>query len=74
MSASSIRFVLDGQLIELDNVDPTPSIRITDQAGAPGVEFDTGEAVRLRVEFTDPGLADSHTATLDWGAGTPAGR
>ncbi len=37
----------------------------------PGIEFDTGEPVRLSVTFTDPGLADTHSVTLDWGDGTP---
>jgi hypothetical protein len=31
-----------------------------------------GTQLTLRAEFTDPGLADTHTASVDWGDGTVA--
>ena len=36
-------------------------------AGAPAL---AGLPVRVQATFTDPGVADTHTATLDWGDGT----
>jgi pentapeptide MXKDX repeat protein len=30
-----------------------------------------GDTVELATTFTDPGSADTHTATIDWGDGTP---
>jgi len=32
-----------------------------------------GDAATLAVTFTDPGAGDVHTATVDWGDGTPVG-
>lgn len=36
-----------------------------------GATIRPGEEYRLRASFTDPGSADTHSATIDWGDGTP---
>ncbi|MDB5390747.1 MAG: hypothetical protein JWM11_6393, partial [Planctomycetaceae bacterium] len=33
---------------------------------------DEGTSIKLTGSFIDPGLLDTHTATIDWGDGTPA--
>jgi len=53
-----------------DNVAPVVSLQTTDQAGDSSFEFGVGEVVKVTVTFTDPGIADTHTVTLDWGDGT----
>ncbi len=49
--------------IPVANVAPTVD-EIDDGAVAPGGELS------VPVSFTDPGVADTHTATVDWGDGT----
>jgi len=56
-----------GTINDDDNVAPNASIQITDLAGNPTIEFGTGELVKVTINFTDPGIADTHTVTLDWG-------
>ena len=64
-----------GTVLDSNNIAPAfdgPSLGTTDAAGAPGFEFATGESMRFEGEFTDPGLQDSHTVTVDWGDGSAA--
>jgi PKD repeat protein len=37
---------------------------------APVAPVPVGAAVEVRAQFTDPGVLDSHTATIDWGDGS----
>jgi murein DD-endopeptidase MepM/ murein hydrolase activator NlpD len=37
-----------------------------------GAILDEGGVATVSAEFTDPGTLDTHTATIDWGDGTPA--
>jgi hypothetical protein len=54
-----------------DNVLPVVSLMQTsDLAGNTGFEFSTGQTVKLKVDFSDPGLQDTHNITIDWGDGT----
>ncbi|MCP3974176.1 MAG: hypothetical protein GY720_06760 [bacterium] len=50
--------------ITIDNVVPVVT------AGADPAPVAENENVDVNATFTDPGLADSHTATIDWGDGT----
>jgi PKD repeat protein len=50
--------------VKVSNVDPKVD------AGR-GATIRPGEEYRLRASFTDPGSADTHSATIDWGDGTP---
>lgn len=50
--------------ITVTNVQPTID------AGAV-INGDEGSTVTLAATFVDPGLADTHTATIDWGDGSP---
>ena len=50
-------------IITVTNVDPTV-VAGGDQA------VNEGDLVVLSVVFTDPGIVDTHTATLDWGDGS----
>ncbi|MDH3980172.1 MAG: PKD domain-containing protein [Gammaproteobacteria bacterium] len=61
--------------INVVNVAPViESLSITDSAGRElGVDVLTapaGRQVRLEALFTDPGIPDTQTATIDWGDGT----
>lgn len=56
------------QTIDVENVAPTITGWKTDAAhGGEAAEQDTVEAT---LEFTDPGLLDSHTVVVDWGDGS----
>jgi hypothetical protein len=60
-----------GAILDNDNVAPVVKLmQTTDSAGTPGFEFTTGQTVKLKEDFTDPGLKDTHTVTIDWGDGT----
>ena len=54
----------DATTVTVVNVPPTviPS----------GAILDEGGVATVSAEFTDPGTLDTHTATIDWGDGTPA--
>jgi hypothetical protein len=61
-----------GTIVDDDNVAPTIGVMKTvDGAGADNFVFAPGQTVRLTGNFTDPGLADAHTATINWGDGSP---
>ena len=62
-----------GTIVDDDNVAPTIGVMKTvDGAGADTFVFAPGETVRLTGTFTDPGSADAHSATINWGDGSPA--
>ena len=48
------------------NVAPT----ITSLGGLPTDPISIGETIELTSTFTDPGIYDTHTATIEWGDGT----
>jgi PKD repeat protein len=50
-------------VVDVTNVAPTVSL------DAPGSAL-TGETVAVEVTFTDPGVLDTHSATIDWDDGT----
>jgi hypothetical protein len=57
---------VDTALVTIYNVPP-------DVEGGPGITVTLGDFINLEnVTFTDPGTADSHTATVNWGDGTAA--
>ena len=62
-----------GTILDANNVAPVISagMRTTDAGGVPMFQFSPGEAVRLAGAFTDPGTADTHVVSIDWGDGTP---
>jgi hypothetical protein len=54
-----------------DNKPPViDKILITDEAGVPKTTFRRGETVKVNVEFSDPGVADSHQWIVSWQDGT----
>ncbi len=62
--------VSDGRVTDTDRVTVTvtniaPSVVVSTEGAAEG-----GVAL-LTATFTDPGFVDTHTATVDWGDGTP---
>jgi hypothetical protein len=62
-----------GTILDDDNVAPVIAPLITsDTEGNRGIEFITGQTVKLTGTFTDPGLADTHTVTVHWGDGKAA--
>ena len=40
--------------------------------GVPTLSNNTGQATSLLATFTDPGTGETHTASINWGDGTPA--
>lgn len=54
----------DTFVVSVDNVAPTV-------AAGPDQTVDEGDTVSLATSFTDRGTLDTHTATIDWGDGTP---
>jgi hypothetical protein len=50
--------------LELDNLPPT-----IESITAPVAPVPLGSPVAITATFTDPGVADTHTATIDWGDG-----
>ena len=60
-----------GSILDNDNVDPADTLfQTTDQANNPMFQFGTGDTVKIRVNFTDPGIADAHSVTVNWGDGS----
>jgi hypothetical protein len=61
--------------IEVRNVPPAVSATVTDalgnslDGGSPPAIL--GLPVNVSASFTDPGILDTHTATIDWGDGSP---
>ncbi|MFP3853498.1 MAG: PKD domain-containing protein [Anaerolineales bacterium] len=51
----------DELTVTVENVAPSVS--------AQGDQIDEGQTAILQADFTDPGLADTHTAVVDWGDG-----
>jgi PKD repeat protein len=54
----------DSSTVDVANVAPSVTID-----SLPGT-VDEGDTVALDASFSDPGSADTHTATVDWGDGT----
>jgi CSLREA domain-containing protein len=54
--------------VRVDNV--APSLQLTGPAS--GSLYRAGSSVSIRGAFTDPGVLDTHTCTVDWDDGTPA--
>jgi hypothetical protein len=54
--------------VRVDNV--APSLQLT--GPATGTLYRVGSSVSIRGTFTDPGVLDTHTCTVDWDDGTPA--
>lgn len=48
------------------NVEPT----ITGSVTGPTTPVPVGQAIFVNAPFTDPGVLDTHTASIDWGDGT----
>ena len=60
-----------GSILDNDNAAPTiTTMEALDQANNPTFQFGTGDTVKLRASFTDPGIADTHSVTVNWGDGT----
>lgn len=56
----------DTTTVTIYNVAPT----ITSLSGLPTDPISIGETISLTSSFTDPGIYDTHTASIDWGDGT----
>ncbi|MEO8195177.1 MAG: PKD domain-containing protein [Thermoanaerobaculia bacterium] len=82
-SPTRLRLYVDGRL-EIDYIGPVPNgvLALYDYSQA-GAQFGGGVAdsylagregdlVRLRAAFSDAGILDTHTATIDWGDGDSA--
>ena len=64
-----------GTIVDSNNVAPVideSSLDTTTAGGTSMFQFETGETVRFHGDFTDPGVDDVHTVTIDWGDGSPA--
>jgi hypothetical protein len=59
-----------GLIADNDNVAPVVNVVTTNASGTPEFQFTTNQIVTAKVSFTDPGVADSHSAIIDWGDGT----
>lgn len=57
-----------GTTVRVDNV--APSLRLT--APADGSLYRAGSTVTIRGSFTDPGVLDTHSCSVDWDDGTAA--
>ncbi|MBT8196884.1 MAG: PKD domain-containing protein, partial [Acidimicrobiia bacterium] len=55
----------DLTIVDVENLAPV------DVDLGPNQGVSEGETVNLSVSFSDPGSADTHTATIDWGDATP---
>jgi hypothetical protein len=65
----------DTAVIDVTNAEPVATVeRITDETGAEiGVDVPfalVGLRIDMTGSFTDPGVLDTHTASVDWGDGT----
>ncbi|MEO1085738.1 MAG: PKD domain-containing protein, partial [Acidobacteriota bacterium] len=67
----------DGEACIADDVDvrcapiPIRVVNVAPTVTVPGIQVTGSSTVALDgVTFTDPGVLDTHTATVDWGAGT----
>ena len=54
--------------VMIDNLDPVILNLATDSSALGGLG--EGDTVTLTADFTDAGVLDTHTATIDWGDGT----
>lgn len=55
---------LDIAEVEVENVAPTVN-------AGPDVTNSSGQVHQLTATYSDPGVLDTHTATIDWGDGSP---
>ncbi len=56
--------------IGFDKVDVTV-LNVPPTVSAAGDTINEGASAAVTATFTDPGILDTHTATIDWGDGTP---
>jgi hypothetical protein len=75
LSGSPIAPIADAQgvgtIMDDDNQPPTiDKFLITDAAGIPKTTFTLGETTKVNVEFSDPGVADTHEVVVSWQDGT----
>ena len=61
-----------GTIKDDDNQAPKiDSFLITDAAGNPKTTFARGETTKVNVQFSDPGVADTHEVRVSWEDGSP---
>jgi hypothetical protein len=64
--------VATGTISDNDNAAPViDKLLITDANGAPKTTFNRGETTMVNVEFSDPGVMDSHEVRVSWEDATP---
>ena len=76
LSGSAVAPIADAQAVgtikDDDNQAPKiDSFLITDAAGNPRTTFSLGETTKVNVQFSDPGVADTHEVRVSWEDGTP---
>ncbi len=76
ISGSPIAPIVDAQGVgtikDDDNKPPKiDKFLITDAAGNPRTTFAVGETTKVNVEFSDPGVRDSHEVRVSWEDATP---
>jgi hypothetical protein len=60
-----------GSILDNDNADPAITLFQTlDTSNNPMFQFGTGDTVKIKVNFSDPGIADAHSVTVNWGDGS----
>jgi hypothetical protein len=61
-----------GTITDNDNQPPEiNNVLITDETGVPKTTFDRGETAVVTVDFSDPGVMDTHEVRVSWQDGTP---
>jgi hypothetical protein len=64
--------VATGTISDNDNAAPViDKLLITDANGAPKTTFNRGETTMVNVEFSDPGVMDTHEVRVSWEDATP---
>ena len=76
LTNSSVAAIADAQAVGTikDDDNQAPKIDkflITDASGTPRTTFALGQTTRVNVEFSDPGLMDSHEVRVSWEDATP---
>jgi len=76
LSGSAVAPIADAQAVgtikDDDNQAPKiDSFLITDAAGNPRTTFSLGETTKVNVQFSDPGVADTHEVRVSWEDGSP---
>ena len=64
--------VATGTITDDDNAAPViDKLLITDANGVPKTTFAQGETTKVNVDFSDPGVMDTHEVRVSWQDGTP---